>query len=200
MRKLTFIIALMLMSIAGMAQDENKVSPKFGIRFGYNLSTINKFLEFNDEVYNDWKSGINFGVVSDFQLTNKIFFRPGLYYFMKRTDSRGIKTHYNYLETPLLAVFKQPVSQKVKLEFQAGPYFGLGICGKSEYPEWYGYYKEDTFGVSNGAKRFDWGLNIGLGLHVDKIYIGASFEDGFRSLGRNNMTHNLMVNVGYTFR
>lgn len=200
MKKLTFIIALMLMSLVGMAQEESKTSPKIGIRFGYNLSTINKFLEFNDDDYKEWKSGINFGVVSDFQLTNKVVFRPGLYYSTKGMDCGGDKFRYNYLEAPLLAVFQQPLGHKLKLELQAGPYFGVGICGKSDLSLTSDFkLNYNTFGGDNGARRFDWGLNLGLGLHIDKIYLGASFEDGFRSLGRNNMTHCLMANVGYSF-
>ncbi len=201
MKKLSFIIALMLMSIAGMAQDESKTSTKIGVRFGYNLSTIDEFWDFSND-YKDWKSGVNFGVVSDFNITQKIVFRPGLYYSSKGVKLLDDSKHrYNYLEAPLLVVFQQSVTENVKLELQAGMYLGVGVCGKKELPiynDWGNFYKEDTFS-DKGAKRFDCGLNIGCGLQISKIYLGVSYENGFMEIEDYNVTHCFMANVGYSF-
>lgn len=186
------LVMFVLMSFVGFAQH------KIGVRFGYNLSGIYEFMEFKTDDGKAWKSGINFGVVSDLQLTEKILFRPGLYYSMKgfKGDDYNAKFNYNYLEAPLLAVFQQPLGESLKLEIQVGPYFGLGICGKSEI---FDMPKFNTFGSESDDARFDWGLNIGCGVNFSKIYLGVSFEDGFVSYGRQSKQHCLMANVGYNF-
>ena len=191
-------MALLLVSFAGMAQDGAKARPSLGIRAGYNLSGIYEFMEFKSDDGMEWKSGVNLGVVADFALSEKFLFRPGLYYSMKgfKDDGSGSKFSYNYLEAPLLAVYQHPLGESLKLDLQLGPYLGIGVGGKSEIG---GLPEFDTFGGDDGEGRFDWGLNIGCGLQLGKIYAGVSFEDGFVSYGHQSKHHCLMLDLGYTF-
>lgn len=186
------VLAMLIASIATCFAQ-----PKIGVRAGYNLSNILEFMEFSSDDGSAWKPGFNVGVVADFQLSEKIMFRPGLYYSTKgfKDDKLDCKSGYNFLEAPLLAAFQQPLGESLKLEFQVGPYLGIGIGGKTQL---YGLPELKTFGDLE-SKRFDWGLNIGCGLHISQIYVGASFEDGFVSHGNQYKHHCLMLNAGYSF-
>lgn len=178
------------------AETTTHSDPKIAVRIGCNASTVH-----GAEFEGKWKPGINTGITADFCITDSWAIRPGLYYTRKgfgegASSDITYKSQLDYLEMPVLAVYKKSAGQKCALELQAGPYFSYGIAGKADYRKlMYGechYYKSfDMF------KHFDWGANVGIGLEIDKLYIGASYDFGFVSIIRHALNHCIMANVGY---
>ena len=198
----TILFATVLSSIA-----QSQIS----IRAGYNLSKVAKVINLQDDCEKfDWKSAANFGVTIDFEKSEKFAFRPGIYYSMKgfKADEVMPKVNLNYLEMPLLAVFKIGLTENSKLEFQIGPYLAYGICGKYKYetsvtPKNNRFESEYTtyksFSGEDSYKRFDLGINSGLGVSYKNYYLGASYELGTTYIMNKSPNHCLSINVGYTF-
>lgn len=196
MKKIALIISVVISLISNsFAQESN--NPTFAIRLGYNYTTING---------SEWKSGANFGATFDIALTNSIAFRPGVYYTMKGFYSKNHNSDlkFNFLETPLLAIFHKNINSLISIELQVGPYFAYGISGKeSENGVYYENHekKEYTFDFKtfDYYDRFDWGANAGFGVNIGHLYIGSAFELGFTNVNDHAHHDCLMANIGYTF-
>jgi len=213
MKKITLLLIMLGTMLSCFAQT------RLGFRAGYNFTTITRIADFglDDDRYTDfdWKSSVNFGVVVDLRKSQKFVFRPGIYYSCKGfkiDDEVFPKTNLNYLEMPLLAVFQQPIKDKIILEIQVGPYFAYGIGGKYEYEEnivknnkgeFVGVYtKYKSFkdeDVIQPYKRFDCGINAGLGINYNHFYLGASYEIGSYQVQYRATNHCFSLNVGYNF-
>lgn len=199
MKTTLFIFALMLSAAMAFAQEKDATPssfPQFGVRVGYSTSIVH-----GNTFEGKCLSGTNAGIIADFRVTDSWNIRPGVYFTMKGFDEKSAsdidyKARLNYLEVPLLAVYKKAIGSKCALELQVGPYFSYGISGKSDQTKMtydrYSYYK--TFDM---FKRFDWGANVGIGFDIDKFYIGAAYDFGFVSIIRHALNHCIMANVGY---
>lgn len=183
----------------------------FSIRGGVNFSNMK--LEHDNITYSpDTRTGWHVGVVVDFPLLESLYIQSGLYYTAKgcKDESEGVKETYkpSYLEIPILASYRYNFSDAAQLQVNFGPYFAYGLGGKVKF-EYRGETKEyDFFGDedddSYGAKRFDFGLQVGVGLTIAKHYfVGGGYEFGLTSLDRNSdyklKNKNFFISVGYQF-
>ncbi len=143
-------------------------------------------LEHDNITYSpDTRTGWHVGVVVDFPLLESLYIQSGLYYTAKgcKDESEGVKETYkpSYLEIPILASYRYNFSDAAQLQVNFGPYFAYGLGGKVKF-EYRGETKEyDFFGDedddSYGAKRFDFGLQVGVGLTIAKHYfVGGGYE------------------------
>lgn len=183
---LTNLLFICLVAFATAQETETKpwYVPSIGVRGGVNISCKPKDF---DEWY--WKTGANFGVTADFRLGEEWIFRPGVYYTMKGYKTGDIyheidqKMKYNYLEFPILFVHQIDICNNCNFELQLGAYFARGINS------WvYDYHK-----------RFDWGLNFGLGFNFYRFYLGGSYDFGVMSPYHRGLNQCIMINTGYVF-
>ena len=210
MKKLIALIAVVTLSISTFSQTKDLCA-----RGGLNLA------KHRGDVYphNANKYGVNFGFTYDFELFNNLYFRPGLYFTMKGTrdkikhdnNSPWIKRYLNQneIEFPLLIAYKIKINSTYAIDFQAGPYCGIGFCGHQKHRP--GSFKQRFFqrhndGVNESGsvqyfKRLDLGVNFGAGVDISRLYGGAAYELGFLNIGdfkqRVIKPTCLMINLGY---
>ena len=199
-RMLLFFVILLCNFAVSVAQ------PNLVVRTGYNHSTWG----FRGDDKNTWVSGFNIGATTDLGRGEHACFRPGIYFTAKgygHDDGVVPRVSLNYLEMPLLAVFKIGLGDNVKLEFQSGVYFAYGIGGKTKIEDSVvispkdnsksiKYIKEKSFGSNSEEDPFDMGVNVGMGVNYKRLFVGVSYDFGVIISCKN--THNcFMANVGY---
>ncbi len=184
----------------------------FSVRGGVNFS--NMTYEEGDISYTpDTHTGWHVGVAVDFPLLESLYIQSGLYYTVKgcKEEAEIETSTYTpaYLEIPVLASYRYNFSDAAQLQINVGPYFAYGVGGKVKWESKVESGEEDFFGDENekgsfGAKRFDIGLQVGLGLTIAQhYYVGAGYEFGFTNIVRDNddklKNKNFFISVGYQF-
>lgn len=111
------------------------------------------------------------------------------------------ETDAYYLHLPLHVGYRWAFSRACALYVDAGPYFSLGLFGKSKMTDYINHTKEkgDTF---DGIRRFDWGLGARIGVELaDHYRLGVGYDSGLRKLSAYNLGHNynFSVSIGYMF-
>lgn len=134
----------------------------------------------DDEYWDDW------GLMADS-------------YYDDEETSEEYKTVVNihYLQIPILAGIRYDFNGKVpvQLQFNTGPYIGIGIAGKaktSSNAEGFEDYSQKVFGDIDknkdakriedevlGLKRFDMGWRFDIGADINKFYVGLAYDLGF---------------------
>lgn len=116
-----------------------------------------------------------------------------------------------YLELPIMAAARFAVSDNMNIVVSAGPYLAYGIGGKYKNEVSASYQgetesvteKSDIFGKDGlDAKRFDFGLGVGVALEINKFFVGLNGEFGLTKLtdGDNAPKNtNFSIGVGYKF-
>lgn len=104
-----------------------------------------------------------------------------------------------YLELPVMAALRVPVSEKTQLVLSAGPYIACGVGGKTtadieerKIPTTTGYetiggkYEADTFGALKdgniGMNRFDAGLAFGVAAECHRFILGIDAQLGLTDI------------------
>lgn len=117
--------------------------------------------------------------------------------------------HLYYLQMPIHIGYKTPVSDRVSIIADAGPYFAIGLYGKSKFDtddddfksEIPNEYSENLF--TNGTyKRFDMGVGAKIGIEIDhkvQIHIGYDLsiinpsKERWKALLRKDRTASVSV-------
>ena len=216
MKKIFITMAVAVMALTASAQRASSSSSSFfstekadlpvtfGIRGGLNVASMSE----EDDKDVKSKAGFNVGVAVDFPIMQSLYIQSGLYYTTKglkvEHKSYDRKLNIGYLEIPVLASYRYNFNDANQLQFNFGPYFAYGLHGKVKYDG--GSYKEDYnwYDENDDAKRFDMGLQLGLGVTLAKhYYVGLAYEFGLISQVKDSdgyfKTRNFMVNVGYQF-
>lgn len=132
-------------------------------RLGFNLGMKGE-LGFSD---NESKAYLDFGL----QLSAKGW-KEKLFY-ADLNENTEWKCRLYYLEVPIHAGYKYAVGERIKLLADIGPYFAVGLSGKSEFdsgdnaldsenPYEGNLFKNDTY------KRLDIGIGAKTGIEVNK--------------------------------
>lgn len=194
--------------------EKSSESVRFGIRAGLNFATMT-----GDDVDDvDSRTAFHVGVIADIPLLKSLYIQSGVYLTQKGlkyndeldNDIDGeVTAKPMYLEIPVLASYRYNFSDATQLQFNVGPYFAFGLGGKvkaeASYENVSASEEVDFFGDDDdqlGGKRFDCGLQVGLGLTFAKhIYVGGAYEFGFTDAIKDTKAKNSnwMVSVGYTF-
>lgn len=203
MKRILLIFFSVAVFVTTSAQ-EKKTS--FGIKTGINMSIFSASI--NSEA--SWLTGFHVGGYLKTALSEKIAFRPELYY-----SSQGQKDEYiqppngpsigetttkaNYLNVPLLFEFGNKVS------FQAGPQLGFLLSATEKGTVQGQSVNDDLKDIMKGT---DFSFVLGTGIQAtDKLNFGArlnlglsevfdgSGESGFPSI-KNRVLH---FYVGFTF-
>ena len=80
--------------------------------------------------------------------------------------------HPGYLQIPVLAGYRLPVSDDISFKIEAGPYAGVGLFGSSKINIYngmakpYKYKEQDCFGTDGAYRRFDAGIAAGIGISI----------------------------------
>lgn len=195
--------------------DYNKSS--FRIQAGLNVSSATIGGDYYDGYNKKSKVGFNIGFRYDKQFNRYFAIQTGLDYTLKGVKtiqkySEGGYSYYggeetseeyktvvniHYLQIPILAGIRYDFNGKVpvQLQFNTGPYIGIGIAGKaktSSNAEGFEDYSQKVFGDIDknkdakriedevlGLKRFDMGWRFDIGADINKFYVGLAYDLGF---------------------
>lgn len=210
----------------------------FGVRLGMNISNLSQKFdgtvddgESKSDYEIDFKSriGVKVGVIYDWGLSEAFYIQPGLYFTTRggkydEGDEDGKyeeKWNLSYLQLPILASYRIPLNDNMKLHINAGPYLACGLGGKVKWEYTYdgetekGDYKafgttkeddEDEDSEKGGLKRFDAGLSFGAGVSIKKFYVGLSYDLGLANIADQDQwkdykirNRNFSIGVGYNF-
>lgn len=204
----TFLATVFLFFIS-----ETKAQVQFGAKAGMNVSAI--ALPLNG--YGP-KIGYQFGIMADIKLSPHFSIQPalllsskGVTYKSEERDLSGLyiktirtKQSLDYLELPVLALYKLPLKNGAKLYSGLGPYIGVGLSSNTrirgydkQEPDFFGYSNRETFPFD----RLDFGVSAAAGMEMGRFVFGINFNRGITPLAKNTNNHNntLGFTAGYFF-
>jgi len=196
-----------LLLVAVLTASYAQAQFSFGVRGGLNFATVSETdydQQFDDdEIKPKLKTGIKFGVVGEYAITETFAIQPGIIFAMQgyrrswsgtypvigKAESKE-RTNINYLQIPVNAVYKLDLDGKTFL-LQAGPYFGFALGGKSISKITVGGKTEEKdndlkFGDQKGEiYGLDLGLGLGVGMQLSAIQIGLEYKFGLVDIGNS---------------
>lgn len=186
MKKFLMTAVLGMFALAGFSQV------KWDAKVGMNFSNVTK--------YDDAKAlpGFQLGVGMDYGFSESWSLQSGLLISSKGYKIEDVKVRPIYLDIPILAAYKFNISDNTKFVINAGPYLAFGLGGKVKYD---GGGDEKVFG-DDGWKRFDLGIQYGIGLELsDRYLINLTGQNGFIDVADGGDAKNMSfaIGVGYRF-
>jgi hypothetical protein len=193
------------------------------VQGGLNLANITKTNDGQTEK-NNTLATFNVGIMSRFDLSKVVDLETGVLltgqgskaetYYKGGTDYVKAKFNPLYVQVPLNLVVKVPLTTS-NLFFHAGPYVAIGVGGKSSTESKIGplmssssstikFSNDDPFtsqqddAAYNKLKRFDFGLNFGGGVQLDKVLLKANYGLGLAKI--NSTESNNTVNDKNKYR
>lgn len=199
MKKFLMTAVLGMFALAGFSQV------KWDAKFGMNFSNMTKDSEAKA------LPGFHLGVGMDYGFSENWSLQSGLIISSKgwKYKEEGEKITYRpvYLDIPILAAYKFNISDNTKFVINAGPYLAFGLGGKAKAGDY--DYKLFKGGEDEAKlKRFDLGIQYGVGLEIGEHYLvnltgqngfitPYDFPDGYDGDKPKNMTFS--IGVGYRF-
>lgn len=171
------------------------------------------------ERWNGIKAGLNIGVMAEKPILKSLSAKAGIFYTMKGTVGNNdggfggnLKTTFSpaYLEIPILASYRYTLNDDIRLQFDFGPYFAIGLHGK-DVKKYSGSSvandsktEIDLFGGDNPQlKRFDFGFRFGPQVVWKNRYSAALAYEvsaiNISKMGGKVGNGNFMINLGYKF-
>ncbi|WP_373515561.1 porin family protein [Persicitalea sp.] len=209
MKNLTFYSFLLAVSL--LTETLIMAQVRFGAKAGVNVSSI--ALPLNG--YGP-RIGYKLGVMADIGLSSRFSIQPnllfsskGVVYKTEERDASGLyietirtKLNLNYLEVPILVVYKHPLRNGAKLFAGMGPYMGIGIFGYSKmngYDKWKVSFDSNPRQDVLSFLPFDFGLSTSIGIETRKFSFGVDFNNGIKPLAHNTKNYNntLSLTAGY---
>lgn len=170
MKKLVLTTVMALFALTGFSQI------KWDARVGMSMSNVTKMDESGMKVGYTLGAGLDYSFNDTWSLQSGLMFTSkGSNYSEKKYE---VKTNVHYLEIPVLAAMKFGISENMKFVVNAGPYLGFGLGGKqtTEYDGKKQGGDVKVFKKYQGMnkaylKRFDLGLQYGVGLEINEHYL-----------------------------
>lgn len=169
----------------------------FGVKGGVNLSN----LDVKDVGKGDNLIGFQAGVVYYSNLEKALYFQTGLLYNtkgLKETEAGETgKFIYEFVEIPLNVGYKIPVGESFSISPFVGAFAGYALKAKLKAGgTTINLFDKDLLGESD-PKRFDFGANIGVGLHIsNRIIVSGQYSHGLADL---NDVKTRAATLGLTF-
>jgi hypothetical protein len=185
--RIKFLAAIALTGLsftAVEAQTNSGTNAQFGIKGGLNLSNI--YTEDVDD--NNVLPSFNAGFYATLPITEFIAIQPEILYSQKGSEltydnvfaTGKAKFKLNYVEVPVLV----KVNLTKNLNIHAGPYFAYLIDAQVKNESDGGTINfEDTYD-NDDFNKFDAGISGGIGLDFDSIGIGARYNYGLTTIGK----------------
>ncbi|MDE5968483.1 MAG: PorT family protein [Muribaculaceae bacterium] len=215
------LIALTLAASASVASAQTKwwdsTRSTEGItltgNFGLNISDFR-----GGDSWSGAKAGINIGVMAEKPIFTSLSVKAGLFYTMKGNHHKSdgafggtLEVTYNpgYIELPIMASYRYQLNTDIRLQFDFGPYFAVGVHGKDIKKHGGGATHDskieyNLFGKDGQWSRFDFGFRFGPEvIWKDRFSAGLAYEVSAVNIwpdsGGNLGNSNFMINLGYKF-
>lgn len=178
-------LALVILSVCSAKAQEARM----GIKGGLNISNLHD----NTVTDENARLGFNAGFYGQI-LSNDVFaLQPELLYSTKGSEyefdgiaNETVKFNLNYLEVPVLAVFKLGKTA----EIHAGGYGGYLLGANVSYEGDLGDGGEDL--DRDNFNSFDYGLVGGFGLNFGDVQIGTRYNYGLAKLAKTDNAKNVL--------
>lgn len=191
MKKIFAMVALMLVTLTVSAQDD----AKYTIKAGAGASSI-----VGADADTNMKFAFKVGASYDLSLSENFSIIPGLELAFKGygSDIYSKDVNMGYLEVPIFAAYKFPLTDNMKLAVKAGPYVAVGLFG-SELE--FGNMKFGIFDSEYGYSRFDVGAIGGVSLEFEKFMVGVEYSRSLKKLDSDFSQYNQAFGAvfGYKF-
>ena len=119
-------------------------------------------------------------------------------------DEEDEKVSYNFLNlsVPVVATYKFNVTDKFSIAPQFGFNLKFNLVAKEKYEfegesESYSWFDEDEYDET--AKRFQFGLNAGVGFSFSKFYLGYRFQPDLSEFAKDTKTNANVITLGINF-
>ncbi|GGK33886.1 hypothetical protein GCM10007962_30400 [Yeosuana aromativorans] len=209
-----------------------KAQIKYGVQLHGTLNTASFTAETDTSPEKDWKFGYGGGLFAEITVSKAFYLRPSINYLQKgakvaedfvieggNTSTQESRVNLNYIEVPVVLIYNIGNTSS-KWYVGVGPSFGYGISGKAEvfetthigsqtHTEFYDAkaFKNIEDGGA-GFKRFDFGLNAVVGVHVlEKGMIQLGYIHGLSNIankddfqGNKYNNRSIMLTLGYRFK
>ena len=181
----------------GFSLDKNSVY--YGARMGLNLASMSG----DGTDANSMKAGLNLGGVVGLRVSpsSPVFLESGFYYTQRGGKDGDTKMTIKYLEIPLILKYGIKATDDIAVLPFIGPYFALGIAGKTEYSGIDGKEKESTY--DHLLNRNDMGFKLGCGAEYNMIYVEVAYQFGLHNIADNDNlsihANQLSINLGVNF-
>jgi len=222
-RKIWLVGLFMVVAISAHAQLD------WGIKAGLNLSTFSGFKAPAPEVEQSMTYGFHAGLAVQYMFTPQVGIESGLFYTVlgsKITGTvpvqKGVCTfNPSYIQLPVSLLYKFKLADDLYLYPSLGLYAGYGIGGKwkavytgivnfENEKNLFGKVEADGSIIEVSANRLDIGLTAGITLQVNRITIGAGFDQGLSTFAEGLKpksafgegafkNRNIKVSIGYFF-
>lgn len=173
------IVMVVLSASALHAQDERRM----GIKGGLNLSNL-YVDDVNDE---NARIGFNAGFYGQILSTDVFAIQPELLYTTKGSENeydgiidQTVKFKLNYLEVPLLAVFKLGDVAEIHAGGYGSYLLGANVSYSGDIANGGENLDRDNF------KTFDYGLVGGLGLNFGDVQVGTRYNYGLVKIAKTD--------------
>lgn len=168
--------------------------------------------------------GYHGGLIADIGLSTKFSIRPSLLYTVKGlgadievrndqgqlTGTLPFTFRINYIELPVLLLYRANVGKNCKIFGGAGPYAAAGVSGKS-YVRFNNVSGEPAkFGPRNNREegafnRMDYGLAATVGLEIKRVWLSVNYSHGLTNISpsyrvlqpESFYNRSLSLSVGY---
>lgn len=176
---LVFFLAVMQITTA-----QEKSEYKLGFKGGINFTNVGT----TTGVTNKSLTGVHFGLFAKLPITNSFAVQPELYFTTKGGEltyqnvvvNGTAKFNLNYIEVPVLAVFKIFPG----FNFQVGPYASYLVSSKVKNVNEVSFNFEDNI-QSGDFNKFDTGVMAGFGIDVKSVEIGVRYNFGLLKVGKD---------------
>lgn len=176
------IFGTSLMTI--QAQTTNALEPQFGVKGGANFSNL-----YTDDVDdNNMLTSFNAGLYATIPITSLLSIQPEVLYSRKGSEltydnvfaTGRAKFKLNYIEVPVLLKFN--ISDNFNMH--AGPYVAYLIDSQIKNEADSGAYDFESNFDNDDFNKFDVGLSAGVGFDFDSFGIGARYNYGLTTVGK----------------
>ena len=184
-KKIILLTLSFILTVSINAQDF-----KFGVTGGMNLNSITN---------NENKIGYNVGVKGEYffkedkglyldmgiMVTNKNWETP-YYYNIEDNSASRWNANPHYLNILIHIGYMMPLSKKVSVFVNAGPYLGIGLFGKYNMTTGNTNTTVANNIFNDYLKRFDYGIGGKIGIEYAKhIQLSVGYDWGLKNLKTN---------------
>lgn len=178
------LVLVFFFAVIQISTAQEKSEYKLGFKGGVNFTNVGT----TTGVSNKSLTGVHFGLFAKLPITNSFAVQPELYFTTKGGEltyqnvvvDGTAKFNLNYIEVPVLAVFKIFPG----FNFQVGPYASYLVSSKVKNVNQVSFNFEDNI-QSGDFNKFDTGLMAGFGIDVKSVEIGVRYNFGLLKVGKD---------------
>lgn len=178
------LVLVFFFAVIQITTAQEKSEYKLGFKGGVNFTNVGT----TTGVTNKSLTGVHFGLFAKLPITNSFAVQPELYFTTKGGEltyqnvvvDGTAKFNLNYIEVPVLAVFKIFPG----FNFQVGPYASYLVSSKVKNVNQVSFNFEDNI-QSGDFNKFDTGVMAGFGIDVKSVEIGVRYNFGLLKVGKD---------------